>query len=212
MKRKHAIAAPLIVLLASTAQGDSLFTQVAQKGGTLISEEVARFDVGDIITVLIREKITANTLANTNTKKESNVEAEAAAAQNPFLVGEEPNGNNILKPGELPNWQINSKNESRIIGLTKRSSTLETTITCLVTEILENGNLKIAGDKVVSINREDSTLSVSGVIRPRDVAPDNSISSTKVANAQVLLRGKGPLWNNQRRGLVTRFLDWFSPF
>ncbi|HEO70398.1 MAG TPA: flagellar basal body L-ring protein FlgH, partial [Candidatus Hydrogenedentes bacterium] len=45
-----------------------------------------------------------------------------------------------------------------------------------------------------------------------DISPAHTIESARLADAQILLRGKGPLWNNQRRGLITRFLDWFSPY
>ncbi|MCX5759408.1 MAG: flagellar basal body L-ring protein FlgH, partial [Candidatus Hydrogenedentes bacterium] len=66
--------------------------------------------------------------------------------------------------------------------------------------------------KTVSMNREDSTIHVSGIVRARDVTPANTVLSMQVANAQIILKGKGPLWNSQRRGLLTRFLDWVSPF
>ncbi|MBI2433651.1 MAG: flagellar basal body L-ring protein FlgH [Candidatus Hydrogenedentes bacterium] len=206
------MALAIMVLAVLPARADSLFNQAAQKSGTLISEKIARFAVGDLITVLVREKIDASTQADTNTKKESDVESNANAADNAFLIADEPTGNNILKPDDLPNWQIEAENETRNTGRTKRVSTLTTTITCFVQEVLENGNLRIQGEKTVTINREDSTLVVSGIVRPKDILPDNTVPSTQLANATVLLKGKGPLWNNQRRGLVTRFLDWFSPF
>lgn len=206
------VALAIMVLAVLPARADSLFNQAAQKSGTLISEKIARFAVGDLITVLVREKIDASTQADTNTKKESDVESNANAADNAFLIADEPTGNNILKPDDLPNWQIEAENETRNTGRTKRVSTLTTTITCFVQEVLENGNLRIQGEKTVTINREDSTLVVSGIVRPKDILPDNTVPSTQLANATVLLKGKGPLWNNQRRGLVTRFLDWFSPF
>jgi len=62
------------------------------------------------------------------------------------------------------------------------------------------------------VNREDSYLRVSGVVRAEDISPDNTVPSTLLADATVDLDGKGPLWNNQRRGLITRFLDWFAPY
>ena len=66
--------------------------------------------------------------------------------------------------------------------------------------------------KAVSINREESRLNLSGLVRARDVTPANTVSSKQVANPVIQLKGKGPLWNNQRRGIFTRILDWFSPF
>jgi flagellar L-ring protein precursor FlgH len=78
--------------------------------------------------------------------------------------------------------------------------------------VLDNGNLMIEGNRTVGINREDSRLFVSGVVRPRDISPANTIRSDRIANAEIQLKGKGPLWNNQRRGIITRLLDWVSPY
>ena len=200
------------LLLAGAAQGDSLFSQRAVQDATAISDKLDRFEVGDIITVMVRETLDASTRADTNTKKESDVQATAAAAANPFLVGQKPDGNNILNPGELPNWDIQSENETKNQGDTRRRNTLTTSITCTVTEVFPNGNLKIAGEKVVTVNRDDSMVTISGIIRSKDITAQNTIMSTQVADASVKVKGKGPLWNNQRRGLVTRVLDWFSPF
>lgn len=212
--RKHTcvFAAVLAGILIADAPADSLFSQRATKDATTISEKLDRFEPGDIITVLVRETLDASTTADTRTKKESDVAATAAAAANPFLVGDKPNGNNILNPGELPNWNIESENETKNTGNTRRSNTLTTSITCTVVEVYANGTLKIEGEKKVSVNREDSSVSVAGIIRAKDITPQNTIQSTQVANASVQVKGKGPLWNNQRRGIITRVLDWFSPF
>lgn len=213
MKRfKQYVVALSILALASGASADSLFAQSTAKDTSTVSEKLDRFEVGDIITVIVRETLDASTTAGTNTKKKSDVKSDAAAAANPFLVGEQPNGNNILNPGELPNWDIQAENETKNTGDTRRKNTLTTSITCTVTEVFPNGNLKIEGEKQVTVNRDDSLISVSGVIRTKDITPQNTIQSTQVADAAVKVKGKGPLWNNQRRGIVTRVLDWFSPF
>lgn len=196
--------------LCATAAADSLFTASAASAGTLVSEKTSRFMPGDIITVLVREEIAASTMADTNTKKEADVESQAGATGNEFLVSN--SGLNILNKEELPNWDIETKNETKTTGKTRRTSSLTTTVTCFVTQVLPNNNIMIEGEKAMTVNREESTVIVSGVVRPTDVTPQNTVLSTQIANVQVHLKGKGPLWNNQRRGFVTRFLDWFSPF
>lgn len=195
-----------------TSLGDSLFTQEVAREGTLVSLKQKKFEKGDIITVLVRESIEAQTDANTNTKKESDVQSEANESDNSFLVAPEPDGFGITTAGKLPNWQIGTENEQRTTGNTRRKNRLITTITCTVTEVHDNGTVVLEGEKTVTVNREDSRIYVKGVARARDVAPDNTIDSTRIANAVVELKGRGPLWNNQRRGLITRFLDWFSPY
>jgi flagellar L-ring protein precursor FlgH len=202
----------LIAIPCAAALGDSLFTQQVAREGTLVSLKQAKFEKGDIITVLVRESIEAQTDANTNTKKESDVQSEANANDNTFLIAPEPDGFGITTAEKLPNWQFETENEQRTTGKTQRKNRLITTITCTVTEVYENGNIQLEGEKTVTVNREDSRIFVKGIARARDIAPDNTIDSTRIANAVVELKGRGPLWNNQRRGLITRFLDWFSPF
>ena len=207
---KRMVCVAAVLALCGAAGADSLFTQAAAKAGTLVSEKTSRFQPGDIITVLVREEISASTIADTNTKKESDVDSQSDADKNEFLVADA--GLNILNPEELPNWNVGMKNEQKTTGKTRRTSSLTTTVTCFVTQVFSNGNIMIEGEKGVTVNREASTVVVSGMVRSTDVTPANTVLSTQMANVQVHLRGQGPLWNNQRRGLVTRFLDWFSPF
>lgn len=210
MRRLACIAAAL--LCATGARADSLFSENTERSGTLISLEEKQYKEGAILTVLVMESIDASTQANTNTKKESEIEAEAAIADNPFLVAEPPNGLGLISPGKLPNWSIDAENEHRATGQTLRKNKLVTTIACTVTEVYENGNLKIEGEKEVTVNREDTNIKMSGLVRARDITPQNTVRSDQIANADIKLKGKGPLWNNQRRGILTKILDWFSPF
>ena len=198
--------------VAWAAAGDSLFSSAVEEHGNLISNKELDFKQGDIITVLVQETIDATTESNTNTKKESDVEAEADEADNTFLTSPKPDGLGLLEPERLPNWAIEAENEHRTTGRTKRTNRLSTTVSCIITNVHDNGNLDIQGEKMVTVNREDSRLVVRGTVRGRDVTPANTVSSLQLANAVIELRGRGPLWNNQRRGLVTKILDWFSPF
>ncbi len=210
MKKLYTVI--LLTVAALPVWSDSLFSSAVEEDGTLISDKKARYEVGDIIVVLVREKINASTTSGLNTKKESDVGATAEAAANPFFIADTEGGLNIFNEEELPNWKVEVENEHKGNGSTKRTNTLLTTITCTVTEVQKNGNLAIAGEKQVTVNRDDSTIALSGVIRGRDVTASNTVQSDQVANAVIELRGQGPLWNNQRRGILTRMLDWFSPF
>lgn len=196
--------------LAAAAQADSLFTSEVEQGGTLISDKHATFQEGDLITVLVRENIDASTQADTKTKKDASVDASAPPISNPFFIAD--TGLNLFNAEELPNWDIELENEHKSIGETTRANRLITTISCTVTKVYPNGNIDIKGEKKVTVNREDSTLFIQGTVRSRDVSPGNTVLSTQVANANIELKGKGPLWNNSRRGLLTKIFDWFSPF
>jgi flagellar L-ring protein precursor FlgH len=200
----------LAALVSSQGFTDSLFsTQVADRG-TSISDLKVRFKVGDIVTVQVRATIDASTSSNTDTKKESEISSQAAAANNPFLLS--GGGLGVLDEGQLPNWGIEAENEHKSSGATKRSSKLTMTVTCSVIQVFENGNILLEGMKMITVNRETSRLMLSGLARPQDVTPANTIKSEQLASARIELNGKGPLWKNQRRGWLTKALDWFSPF
>jgi len=211
MTKTTLLVASLVVLTGATF-ADSLFTQAEEESGTLVSEPKARFSVGDIITVIVNERVTASTTANTDTKKESTVDSKANAADNTFLVADRPQGVFGISPEKLPNWDIESENETKNSGTTKRTSALETTITCFVSKVLENDNLELKGEKQITVNREDSTIVLTGIVRAKDVTPANTVQSTQMAGTSLQLKGRGPVWNTQRRGFISKILDWFSPF
>lgn len=200
------------LVVAFPAGADSLFDAEAEEAGSLVADRSMDLKEGDIVTVLVSEQIDATTQSNTNTKKESSTESDAPVSANPFFVTPKPGGFGITEQGKLPNWSLELENEHRTTGQTQRQNSLQTTVACTVLKVHENGNIDLEGEKKVTVNREDSRIYVKGTARGRDVSPQNMIRSTQLANATVELRGRGPLWNNQRRGLLTKLLDWVSPF
>jgi flagellar L-ring protein precursor FlgH len=81
-------------------------------------------------------------------------------------------------------------------------------MTVEVVAVRNNGDLAISGSRVISINTEDETMTLSGVVRPADVAPDNTVESSAIGNAKIEYTGKGPAANGSKPGLVTRVLNW----
>jgi len=196
------------MLLCAGAQGDSLFTRQVADRGTLISEDKIRFQIGDMVTVLVRENINASADSQLDTEKKSKIDAKSPESSNASLTG----GWVDLNPAKLPNIGIDVKNKHESDGSTSRKNQVVFTVACTVLRVMPNGNVELAGEKRVTVNRDDTLIRVTGIARTRDVTAQNTIDSNLLANAQVELKGQGPLWNNQRRGFLTRFLDWFSPF
>ena len=193
--------------VASCVRADSLFSVTAEKRGSLYSDERIRFEVGDVITVLVSETTDARTRASTETEKESSLEASGASD---FLTAR--TGLNILKSGELPAWQLEGKNESEGGGTTQRNNTVSAMVSARVTEVLPGGNLRIEGYKTLLVNREKTKIVVCGIIRAQDVTPTNTVLSSQMADAEISFQGAGPLWNSQRRGFLTKILDFIWPF
>ena len=97
-------------------------------------------------------------------------------------------------------------------GTTTRRNALSATVTAVVREVFPNGNLFVEGSKEVIINNERQYITVTGVVRPEDIAPDNSVSSDLLADARLVYSGRGVLSDKQRPGLLGRVVDFVWPF
>ena len=171
--------------------------------------EVALFEnpiahrVGDIVTVVLNEQTAAQKSATTSTTKNT---TDALGAT---IIGKTPTirGNAVL------NNSINDSAKFAGEGQSAQSNSLTGFITATVVKVLPNGNLFIKGEKWIGINQGQEYVRVTGVIRPIDLAPDNSIASQKVASAKISYGGKGAMADANAQGWLSRFFNspW-SPF
>ena len=97
-------------------------------------------------------------------------------------------------------------------GQTTRSSRVEASMAVRVKKALPNGDLFVEGTKVLKVNEEELHIYVSGVIRPEDIAQDNSVRSSVVADAEIEFVGRGVLSDNQSQGWLTKVLSAINPF
>jgi flagellar L-ring protein precursor FlgH len=108
---------------------------------------------------------------------------------------------------------MNSQQQLDGQGATSRTSTVSTTLSARVIKVLTNGNLIVEGSKAVAINSENQTVSVRGIVRPIDIAPDNSIPSTRVSDLEVRINGKGVVNDAiHRPNILYRLLLGVLPF
>ena len=84
-------------------------------------------------------------------------------------------------------------------------------IAAKVVDVMPNGNLLVEGRKEVTVEKEKRFLVVSGIVRPIDIEFDNSVPSTKVADARIEYIGKGVISDKQRPGIFHRIFDWVYP-
>jgi flagellar L-ring protein precursor FlgH len=171
-------------------------------------EDTRALRVGDLVMVKINEHADAQGNATTDLKKDTSREAgiDAMLALMPKLQRENPN----LDPAKL--LSMASKSDFAGQGNTARSGSLQGSIGVHVQRELPNGDLYIEGTKVVMINHEEYHLYISGVLRPADIQPDNSVDSALIADARVEFTGRGDINDQVERGWLTKVLDTVNPF
>jgi flagellar L-ring protein precursor FlgH len=164
--------------------------------------------VGDLVTVRIDEDPHAMGGAGTQVDREANYSlgVDGLFGLTTALARAYPD----LDPTRLVGLMSSSSFDGH--GQTSRSSRLEAAVAVRVRRVLPNGDLFVEGTKVLLVNDEELHIYLSGVIRPQDIAQDNSISSGSIADAEVEFTGRGDLSQTQRQGWLARLLAEITPF
>lgn len=163
----------------------------------LFEDKKAR-QVGDLITVILQETTSASKKASTTTKKDADVEILPPT----FL------GRGITKDGvSILDASLEAKRSFKGQGDSSQSNTLYGTITVTVAEVLPNGNMHIRGEKLLTLNQGIEHIRLSGLVRERDVAPDNTVKSSQIANAKIIYGGEGAIAESNAKGWLQRFFD-----
>jgi flagellar L-ring protein precursor FlgH len=158
---------------------------------------------GDLITVEI--EINDRATLNNSSNRSRNSSADAGLGFNYDLMGVV--GSDINGEAE-----VNSNSQSAGQGTTARSERIELSVAAMVTRVMPNGYLLIEGSQEVVVNFEQRTLQVSGIIRPTDISPDNTISYEKIAEARIAYGGTGRITEVQQPGWGQQIWDRVSPF
>jgi flagellar L-ring protein precursor FlgH len=193
MSLKRIIIATLILILlpftikvsgGDFGQGSSLFS------------DIKAHKVGDILAVNIYENTQATNKAETKAEKTGK-----------FSTSGGP-GTGFLDFIPLFGAKTENKNSFDGKGENLRNRNLRAKMSVTVVAVKENGDLVIEGTRTVGISTDKETLTLTGVVRQRDIKSDNSIDSYLIADAQISYRGKGSITNASRPGPVMRFLNW----
>lgn len=165
-------------------QSQSLFTDVKANR------------IGDLLTVLIYENNTAQQSVQTKTEKST----EASTSGGPGLGSLD----------FIPLFSASGKNENTFDGKGEntRNGSLRARMSVTVVELRSNGDLVIEGSRTVGINGDRETLTLTGVVRQKDVTPNNTIDSYLIADAEIHYTGKGSADTAARPGFFTRFINW----
>ena len=166
--------------------------QVAQYR-PLFEDHRARL-VGDVVNVQIVEKVSASQKSTSSINKSGSVDAGLTALP-------------LLKATALTRASAtgSSANDFQGKGSTENTNDFSGTITAVVTEVLPNGHLVIAGEKQIGVNQNVDVLRFSGQVDPRSIQPGNTVASAQIANVRVEHRGRGAQADAQGIGWIGRF-------
>ncbi len=190
--RMRFVSIIVIVVLFSALQGVLAQSLYPVDQSSMFEDRKARRS-GDLVTVIIVERATARQTASTATGKDSEVS-----------VGP---GMGVLAD-LIPLLKLSGGDSFAADGSTTRGGSLNANITTRVVESLPNNTMRIEGRQKILINGEEQEIVISGLIRSQDVAPDNTVLSTFVADAEIAFLGTGVVADKNNPGIITRLFNW----
>ena len=161
------------------------------------------FQVGDVITVLLNESTQAARSQVGSISRNSTTDMLSPGLA---VLGNKLGG--VMKGTDFSKTDISNKGS----GTADQTASLNGSVAVSVVEVMPNGNLVLRGEKQLALTEGSEVIQVAGIIRPDDVAPNNTVQSRRLANAQIAYRGTGDLANATRAAWGTSALLKLWPF
>ena len=203
---------PLCLLLACVA-----FLPVLSMAGTewrmatsLYSDVKAR-EIGDIVTVIIEESSAVNREAAQKSAK-STTGGGSANFGHPTVTTEDEVIGGPWSKINVPEFNWNFKHDFTGGGELSSKEDFTSTMSARVLDVLPNGNLLLEGHRTVQLQQEKVQVTLTGTVRPKDISSDNTVSSSRMADASIRYDTQGPLVRDQQRGLFTKMVNWLNLF
>lgn len=159
------------------------------------------YRVGDIITITLNERTQASKNANSQLQKDSSSKIGLTS-----LFGAGVRTSNPLTGGSLDlSAQYGAERDTKGDAKAGQSNSLIGSITVTVSEVLPNGILAVRGEKWMTLNTGDELVRIAGLVRADDIATDNTVPSTRVADARITYSGTGAFADASQPGWLDRF-------
>lgn len=155
--------------------------------------------VGDIITIQLVERTAATKSNAAQTQRDGNI-GLTPPATGPL---------SLLNPSDVA---MGGGQQFKGKGDASQSNALSGEVSVTIAEVYPNGTMLVKGEKLLTLNRGDERVQISGIVRAIDIGPDNRILSTRVANAHIRYVGKGEIARASKQGWLQRFFSIISPF
>jgi len=155
--------------------------------------------VGDIVTILLVERTVA-------------AKSNSAGTTRDGSIGLTPPATGPLSLFDPSDVAMSGNQAFKGKGDAAQSNTLSGEVSVTVAAVYPNGTMLVKGEKLLTLNRGDERVQISGIVRAIDISPDNRILSTRVANAHIRYVGKGEIARASQQGWLQRFFSIISPF
>ena len=185
----------------------SIFTNGQALFGDLRSYQGSDIKVGDLITVLLNETTQASRTSALTTSRETANDV-IGDNQKDTIIRELGFGTSFFNGAKTTGSNITSEGT----GTAGQQASLSGSISAMVVEVLDNGNLVIVGEKQLALTEGTEFIRIKGIIRPADIQPDNTILSQRIAHAQISYRGTGNLASASKPSWGNKLLYKFWPF
>src|SRR6266704_2859448 len=162
--------------------------------------------VGDIMTVTVNITDKAN-IANETQRSRTNKEDSGITN---FIGAQTITQANKILPGRILSADSTASSDGK--GSVNRQEALQTNVAAVVTQVLPNGNLVVEGKQEIRVNFEIRELIVAGIVRPEDIQSDNTIDSSKIAQARIAYGGRGQITDVQQPRYGQQVMDVLLPF
>lgn len=179
------------LFFAPTAFAQSLWADAAEGTSYGVFADRKAHNVGDTLTIVISEKTTTTQTKSRKNGKSASTTLNAGTGIFDFLTS--------ASAGASDSWKAD--------GSAKDSSNFSGNIAVTVVEVQPNGNMIVEGTQSIWQNKDEHKITLRGIVRRDDVTYENTVPSTKVADATVRFDGKGPLNAKQRQGILTQILN-----
>ncbi|WP_422674362.1 flagellar basal body L-ring protein FlgH [Billgrantia desiderata] len=176
----------------------------AQRGSQPLFEDRRPRMVGDILTIVLDEQVSASKNSQSNMSRNGSAELDISALPD---VLERLAAQGIDLSGSMSGTSAFNGG-----GGSQASNSMTGTITVSVLEVMHNGNLRVRGEKQIAINQGVEFIRFSGVVNPRTITGQNTVPSTSVADARIEYVGNGYISEAQHMGWLQRFFLNISPF
>ncbi|MCP5161705.1 MAG: flagellar basal body L-ring protein FlgH [Hahellaceae bacterium] len=196
---RYAPVSPSALLMPDAVNG-AIFQTNRNFG--LFGDRIA-LNVGDILTITLSEQTRSSKSADSSYKKDN-----ATALNEASILGSTLSMNNLSLKTDV-DFSRDFSGEAA----SDQSNSLKGNISVTVSEVLPNGILRVQGEKWLTLSQGDEYIRLTGLVRPEDIGTDNTIPSTKVADARIAYGGTGDFDDTNRMGWAARFFnsEWF-PF